>query len=158
MVLRCVSKWKKRHKKNILFNWYCNAHLSKEDPSMNNRDVWKQKFTVRWWWRAQGAYGIRTQLALPPCPLAKSREEPCSTVQEEVQFFLCGRIKKKSNIKRSFAMRREISCFKRSTVVPTWLSCHSLWFWWHWGLRTFLKAEERDKRTINKQQWLGLSK
>lgn len=32
--------------------------------------------------------GIRTQLVLPPWPFAKSREEPCSTVHEEVQFFL----------------------------------------------------------------------
>lgn len=32
--------------------------------------------------------GIRTQLVLPLWPLAKSREEPCRTVQEEVQFFL----------------------------------------------------------------------
>ncbi len=36
-----------------------------------------------------GADGTRTQLVLPPCPFAKSREEPCSTVHEEVQFFLC---------------------------------------------------------------------
>lgn len=30
----------------------------------------------------------RTQLVLPLWPLAKSREEPCRTVQEELQFFL----------------------------------------------------------------------
>lgn len=40
------------------------------------------------------ACGIRTQLVLPLCPLAKSREEPCRTVQEEVQFFLGSRKKK----------------------------------------------------------------